>query len=185
MTDHNSQPPSTGDGINNRPDSANQGGSDRSASVFRAVLTPHRSLSHYGFMIVMVAVVVVSFFVGIAFLMMGAWPVMGFFGLDVALIYWAFKRNYRDARAAETVEVTPRSVVLTRIDPKGRETVMDFNTYWVRVALDERSDGRSTLSLVVRDRKTKIADFLSDDERREFAEVLTMELMTARNRTNF
>ncbi len=154
-------------------------------AAFRAVLTPHRSLSADGFFIIMCAVAVVSFVVGIAFVLMGAWPVFGFFGLDVALIYWAFKRNYRDGRASEEIEVTPHAVHLTRIDPAGRETVIDFNTYWVRLALDERSDGRSHLSLVSRGQKTKIADFLSDTERREFAEVLSAELMAARSRVSF
>ena len=152
---------------------------------FTAVLTPHRSLSRSGFLIMMTAVGVVSFIAGVAFLLMGAWPVMGFFGLDVALIYFAFRTNYRDGRAAETIEVTPHNVILTRIDPDGKETVVDFNTYWVRLALDERSDGRSHLSFVTRGEKTRIADFLSDDERRDFAEVLAAELMLARSRSGF
>lgn len=180
MTDHNSKPASTPPQSGSTPSRKNAG-----KAAFRAVLTPHRSLSQSGFLLIMIAVGVVSFFVGTAFMLMGAWPVMGFFGLDVALIYWAFKRNYRDGRASETIEVTPQSVHLTRIDPRGRETVLDFNTYWVRVALDERSDGRSHLSLILRDRKTRIADFLSDDERRDFAEVLSAELMSARSRTSF
>lgn len=155
------------------------------APAFSARLTPHRSLSQRGFLIVMAAVCTVSFAVGIAFLSMGAWPVMGFFGLDVALIYWAFKANYRDGRAFETVEVTPNEVRLTRHDPKGRETAFDFNTYWVRLALEERSDGRSILSFVTRGDRVTFADFLSDEERREFAKILSGELVAARSRTGF
>ena len=153
--------------------------------TFKAVLTPHRSLSPSGFLIFMIAIGVVSFSIGIAFLVMGAWPVMGFLGLDVALIYWAFKRNYRDGRMVEKIEVTPHTVQLTKIDPRGNESVLDFNTYWVRLVLDERTDGRSRLSLAMRQEKTLIADFLSDDERREFAEVLSVELMLARSRIGF
>lgn len=152
---------------------------------FKAVLTPHRSLSPRGFVIVMSAIAIVSFVVGIAFLLVGAWPVLGFFGLDVALIYWAFRQNYHSGRAAEVIEVTPHTVQLTRYDADGRSTSLDFNTYWVRLALDERSDGRSHLSLITRNEKTRIADFLSEDERREFADVLSHELVSARNRTGF
>lgn len=133
----------------------------------------------------MAAVGCVSFVAGMAFLMMGAWPVFGFFGLDVLLVYWAFKRNYRDGRASEAIEVTPHHVHLVRKDPLGREMEKKFNTYWVRLALDERSDGRSYLSLVTRGEKTLIADFLSDDERREFADVLGRELTRARAQTGF
>ena len=53
------------------------------APAFRAVQTHHRSLSPSGFLILMIAISLVSFCVGLAFLLMGAWPVMGFFGLDV------------------------------------------------------------------------------------------------------
>jgi uncharacterized membrane protein len=168
MTDHKSDPPST---------SAPQ--------TFKAVLTPHRSLGSTGFVLMMAAIGVVSFIAGMAFLMMGAWPVMGFFGLDVLLIYWAFRQNYRDGRSAETIEVTTDKVIFTRIDPAGNETTVDFNTYWVRLALDERSDGRSHLSFVMREEKTRIADFLSDGERREFADVLASELSAARSLSGF
>ena len=152
---------------------------------FVATLTPHRSLSPTGFLILISAVALVSFIVGISFLLMGAWPVLGFFGLDVALIYWAFKRNYRDGGACETIEVTPNQVRLTRFAPDGKATGFDFNTYWVRLALEERSDGRSMLSFVTRGQSIKFADFLSDDERREFADILSNELVSARSRTNF
>ncbi|MFY0614899.1 MAG: DUF2244 domain-containing protein [Hyphomicrobiaceae bacterium] len=152
---------------------------------FTAVLTPHRSLSPSGFLIMMVAIGVVSFIVGFAFLWMGAWPVFGFLGLDVALIYWAFKQNYRDGHASETIEVSPHQVRLTRYDPNGNASAFNFNTYWVRLALDERSDGRSILTLVNRNERVRFADFLSDVERREFADVLASELVQARSRTGF
>lgn len=152
---------------------------------FRAVLTPYRSLSPSGFLFLMTAIGVVSFVVGFAFLWIGAWPVLGFLGLDVALIYWAFKQNYRDGATSETIEVTPKQVRLTRYDAAGNASAMDFNTYWVRLALDERSDGRSILSLVARGERVRFADFLSDAERREFAAVLAGELHAARTRTGF
>ena len=68
-------------------------------TLFSAIVTPHRSLGSLGFLILMVAVGGISFAAGIAFLMMGAWPVFGFFGLDVFLVYLAFRANYRAAAA--------------------------------------------------------------------------------------
>lgn len=153
--------------------------------AFRAVLMPHRSLSSDGFFILMCVIGVVSFVVGLGFLMIGAWPVMGFFGLDVALIYWAFRKNYRAGEEREAIEVTPEAVKITRIAPGGRTSTVDFNTYWVRVALDERRDGRTTLRLVSHGKSLKIGTFLTDDERREFADVLSGELVAARSRSNF
>ena len=153
--------------------------------AFRAVLMPHRSLSARGFLILMVAIVIVSFLVGVTFLLMGAWPVMGFFGLDATLIYWAFRANYRDGLEREAIEVTPQAVTLTRVMPDGRTWSEAFNTYWVRVMLDERPDGRTALRLVSHGKSLKFGTFLTDDERREFADVLSGELVAARSRSGF
>src|SRR6266849_1402377 len=64
-------------------------------ALFSAVVTPHRSLSRAGFLIGMAAVGGISFVAGTAFLLLGAWPVFGFFGLDVLLVSWAFRANSR------------------------------------------------------------------------------------------
>ena len=70
---------------------------------FRAVLTPHRSLGPRGFLIFMSAISAISFGTGLMFFLMGAWPIVGFMGLDVLLIYIAFKANFRALRVYETV----------------------------------------------------------------------------------
>ena len=76
-------------------------------TLFSAIITPHRSLTATGFMVVMGLVGVISFAGGLFFFILGAWPVVGFLGLDVLLIYWAFQANYRSAAAFEQVTVTP------------------------------------------------------------------------------
>src|SRR5258708_22310158 len=89
-------------------------------ALFSAVVTPHRSLSHAGFLIVMAAVGGISFVAGTAFLLLGAWPVFGFFGLDVLLVYWAFRVNYRAAAALEEVTVTACGVALKQVNHRGK-----------------------------------------------------------------
>ena len=108
------------------------GNIQQSEGMFRAVLTPYRSLSPTGFLILMVLVGGVSFAIGLVFLSAGAWPVMGFFGLDVLLIYIAFKLNYRSGLAYEVVELTPQQLSLTRYHPSGKSERFDFNPYWAR-----------------------------------------------------
>jgi uncharacterized membrane protein len=147
---------------------------------FRAVLTPYRSLGATGFLILMSAIGLVSFVMGVAFLLLGAWPVMGFFGLDALLIYVAFRLNYRSGRAFETVELTPDLLTLTRVEPSGARARFEFNPYWVRVLLSERPDGRTELRLASHGREYPFARFLTDDERREFAKALTGALSKAR-----
>src|SRR5712691_1655018 len=90
------------------------------APLFSAIITPHRSLSSIGFLVLMAAIGIVSFLAGILFLALGAWPVVGFFGLDVLLIYWAFRLNYRSARAYEQFTVTPSELTVRNVSQHGR-----------------------------------------------------------------
>ena len=153
----------------------------QSDNAFRAVLTPYRSLSPTGFLILMSLIGIVSFAIGLTFLSVGAWPVMGFFGLDVLLIYIAFKLNYRSGLAYETVELTPQQLLLTRYDSSGASQVYEFNPYWARLQLTEATDGRTVMSLVSHGRKIIFGKFLSDDERREFSQVMQAALVSARS----
>lgn len=149
-------------------------------SGFHAILTPHRSLSPAGFMIFMAAVVCVSFVLGMMFLVMGAWPVLGFFVLDALLIYIAFKLNYRSGRLFELVDVTREQVSVTRVHPSGEKESFDFNPFWARVLLSEWPDGRTELRLAAHGRELLFGQFLTDDERRDFASALRGALVDAR-----
>lgn len=149
-------------------------------SGFHAILTPYRSLSPAGFVILMAAVGAVSFVLGIMFLMIGAWPVFGFFGLDVLLIYVAFKLNYRSGRQFELVDVTREQLTVTRVHPSGRRESFDFNPFWVRVLLSEWPNGRTELRLAAQGRELLFGQFLTDDERRDFASALKGALIEAR-----
>lgn len=148
---------------------------------FRAVLTPHRSLSPRGFLSLMMFVGAVNAVLGIAFLMLGAWPVFVFCGLDVLLIYLAFKLSYRSGRECETIEIGPATVVLTRVQPDGASESFALNAYWARVQLGEHVSGTTELRLASHGRSIPFARFLSDDERRELASVLAAELAAARS----
>jgi uncharacterized membrane protein len=150
------------------------------APGFRAVLHPHRSLNPTGFLILSVAIGSVSFVTGIVFLMMGAWPVFGFFGLDVALVYFAFRLNYRSGRLHELVDLTPASLTVTRVHPSGKRESFDFNPYWVRVMLAEDRRGRTDLKLTSHGSELSFGRFLTDDERRDFSRALAGALLDAR-----
>src|SRR6266699_2580864 len=101
--------------------------------IFTALLTPHRSLNRTGFLVVMSFLGAVSFAAGIAFLIMGAWPVLGFFGLDVLAIYIAFRINFRDARATEEIRVTPSELRVRRVSHRGHVVEWVLNPLWVQL----------------------------------------------------
>lgn len=126
-------------------------------------------------------VVLVCLVGGLYFLSLGAWPVFGFFGLDVLIIYLAFRANYKSGRAYETVDLTPQSLTLTQVSAAGRETRHVFNPYWVRVLLSEWPDGRTVLRLAAQGEELVLGRFLTDDERKDFAKALRDALTEARS----
>ena len=142
-------------------------------TLFSAILTPHRSLNGVGFLAVMVAIGGLSFASGILFLVLGAWPVIGFLGLDVALVYWAFRVNYRAANAYEEVVVTSSELKLRKVSHHGKVAEWSFNPLWVK--LDREVDeeyGTARLFLVSRGRRLPLAGFLSPGEKESFAAAL-------------
>lgn len=151
------------------------------ATAFRAILHPHRSLGPRGFLILMLILSGISFATGLSFYLIGAWPVMGFFGLDVLLVYVAFKLNYRAARAYELIELTPETLVLTQVSASGKTRRFEFNPYWVRLVVTERPDGGANLKLASHGRELEFGRLLSDDERRDFAHAFSGALAAARS----
>ncbi|MBI4725074.1 MAG: DUF2244 domain-containing protein, partial [Rhodomicrobium sp.] len=113
--------------------------------LFTATLLPHRSLSRKGFAVLMFAIGAVSFASGIAFVVMGAWPVTGFFGLDAVLIYIAFRLNYRAAALSEKVDLAGSELRVTRLHPSGKAESWSFNPYWVRFEHTQRENAADEL----------------------------------------
>jgi uncharacterized membrane protein len=154
---------------------------DLEPTIFSAVLTPHRSLGHVGFMVLIVVFGVVSFISGLAFLLLGAWPVFGFFGLDVALLYWAFRLNYRHAAEYEQVMVTPTALRVRKVCHRGRAREWVLNPLWVKLDTVEHEEyGIERLFLVSRGKQLVIANFLGPDEKASFAQALGNALSEAK-----
>ncbi|MFN0265145.1 DUF2244 domain-containing protein [Tepidamorphus sp. 3E244] len=155
--------------------------SDTGEPFFEAVITPHRSLSPRGFVLVMALVGGISFVCGTVFWAIGAWPVVGFFGLDVAIVWYAFRANYRAANVREIVSVSHQTLRIERTDLKGRRRRLDMNPYWARLAT-ERDEEFGVMSLTVSCKGTseRVGDWLSPPEREEFGAALSQALHDAR-----
>ena len=150
-------------------------------TLFSAIITPHRSLSGTGFLVVMALVGGFSFIGGVVFFMIGAWPVVGFLGLDVLLVYWAFRVNYRAAAAFEEVTVTPSELRVRRVSHRGEVSEWTLNPVWTQLARDTHEEfGVKQLFLVTRGRKLPVAGFLSPAERESFAQALSAALIEAK-----
>ena len=150
-------------------------------AIFSAIITPHRSLGSTGFLVLMLCIGGLSFVSGMVFLILGAWPVFGFLGLDVLLIYIAFRVNYRAARAYEEVIVTSSELILRKVNPRGRVRQWTLNPLWVRLERIVHDEfGIERLFLVSRGRRLSIASCLGPDEKASFAEALSSALGEAK-----
>ena len=149
--------------------------------LFSARLRPHRSLGRTGFLVLMAFVSVVSFAAGVAFLLMGAWPVFGFFGLDALAIYWAFRIYFRRAKACEEIRVTPSELSVRRISHRGHVMEFTFNPLWVQLDRETHAEfGIERLYLVSKGRRIAIGSFLGAEEKASFSNALMAALHTAR-----
>ena len=139
---------------------------------FERVLLPYRSLPPQGFRWLMLLLGVVSLAVGIGFVSIGAWPIFGFFGLDVALLYLAFRLSYRSARRREILRLASDDFTVERIDIYGERHLWRFQPFWLRIVLEERGSGANRLLLGSHGRTLVIGDFLPPASRRELAATL-------------
>ena len=151
------------------------------AFLFQAVITPHLSLDRRGAALVIGSVGVLNAITSGAFLLLGAWPVVGFLGLDVAAIALAFYVCRRAACRREELSLTMAELVIRDIPASGAPREMRFNPYWTRlrrhVIVDE---GVVALDLTSHGRSLRIAAALSPPERADFADALDAALRRAR-----
>jgi uncharacterized membrane protein len=153
----------------------------REPTIFSAVLTPHRSLKPRGFLILMLVLGGISFATGMVFLLAGAWPVFGFCGLDVLLVYLAFRVSYRRASAYEQVTVTPSELTVRKVSHRGRINEWTLNPLWVRLDRVVHAEfGIERLFLVSQGRRLTIAAFLGPEEKASFALALAAALGEAK-----
>lgn len=150
---------------------------------FKALLTPHRSLGQTGFTLLMLALLFSWAVTGVIFLSYGAWPVFGFFGLDVLGIYIAFRLNYRAARAREEVSVSRTALDIRKVAPSGKAEAHHFNPFWARFSVARHSEiGITRMAVEAQGESVAIGSFLNPDDRESFAAAFTRALSKAKGR---
>lgn len=151
--------------------------------IFKALLTPHRSLGRRGFALLMGLLLLIWLTVGAIFLSVGAWPVFGFLGLDVLALYIAFRANYRAARVREEVSLSHTRLDIRKVAASGRTQDHHFNPFWARFRVDRhREIGVTDMAVVSRDVRVSLGSFLNPDDRESFATAFGQALATAKGR---
>ena len=149
-------------------------------------LMPHRSLGRAQFRLLMVVFAVAGTASSLPFVIAGAWPVGGFMGLDILVVYLAFRANFRAARAYENISVTPLELLLAKVSARGRRAEWRFHPAWVALDKVEHDEfGLMRLALRSRGQSVEVAAFLGADAKADVASQLTRALAEARRGPRF
>lgn len=148
----------------------------RERVYFNTELRPHRSLAPSGFVIVMAVATGFGFVIGVTFMLIGAWPVLGFCGLEILLLYIAFRMNYRAGLRRERILLTDRGLQVRYRAPDGTTRDWDSEPNWLRMTVENPRRGAGKITLSSHGRQTSIGSFLTHGERTDLAEALELAI---------
>lgn len=146
------------------------------ARPFEATIYPNQPLGRAGFIWLMVGMSSVSLIMAVGFALAGAWPVAGFLGLDILLLYLAFRVARVRARRREHIRIDAEAVRVQRVEADGIAREWRFEPYWVRVQMDDPPRRDSWLTLASHGLSLRIGGFLTPAERLELARALRAAL---------
>ncbi len=154
---------------------------DLDKPIFEDTLRPHRSLGPRQFRALMIATCCATTALSVPFYMMGAWPIVGFLGLDALAVYLAFRLNFRSARATEHFRLTYFELLFERVSAAGQRRQWRFAPAWVRLErVDDEEYGPQRLTLVSRGQSWRIASGVGPERKAQFAGELSRALVEAR-----
>ena len=130
-------------------------------------LWPYRSLSNAGFVTFIAATVTLLAFPILT--MLGTpvlWMLLPFPAAAVTGIWWAIRRNDRDAAIVEDLHLTDTEIILTRQGPRRKHATWQANPHWVQVHLYP-TGGPVPQYLTLRGagREVELGAFLAEEER--------------------
>ena len=153
------------------------GGALADPVLFERLLRPKRSLGPVGFWLVIGVVGVTSLFNGVLFLMLGAWPVVGFYGLDALLLFFLMRSNLRRAeRSWESLRLTAGRLVIEHGDQRGVSHRIELQPHWLRVEVNRSEVGQNRVTLTSHGQRFAIGGFLAPSDRARLARDLSAAL---------
>ena len=147
---------------------------------FEAVIVPHRSLSPAALRRLVAVILLLSGGLSAGLWLIGAWPVVGFNGLEIGLAVYLLRRNARH-RTTEQVLLYPSSLVVRRTDAAGRVFQRRLGVGWLQAVVEERPGRAPALLLVERGRRLEIGSELGEAEKRDLARALRGALAALRS----
>lgn len=137
---------------------------------------PHRSLSKKGFAILMTIITFICLSGGLVFWFIGAWPVFGFLGLDIILVYLAFKMNYRSGDMYERLLIVSKKLKIFRSFASGKTQVWELNPYWAKAKIIDITKNHCQLLIESENKVVSIGSYLNDYDKRKLKDKIENSL---------
>ena len=138
---------------------------NKNNKLYEISLYPYRSLNKTGFFILMFSLGFVSFVAGIIFMIKGAWPVFGFFGLDVLLVYIFFKINFRSGKKKEILILTKNQLIIEFYNSKKISKTYYLDAHWLQIRLSKLKNEMSKLKISSKNKSIIVGSFLRYQEK--------------------
>jgi uncharacterized membrane protein len=142
---------------------------------FRRVIRRNNSLSSTGRLVAFALIFIVSIGIAAAFATFGAWLILPFAGLEMLVLFFAFRYMERHAADYELIEIDGDAV---KVEWSSGGAVLKgaFNRHWAQVVSNE--DG-SRLALRSHGRELEIGRYMNDEQRLDLARALKRRLHAA------
>jgi len=151
-------------------------------SLLFVTLRPHRSLTPRGLWLVVICVGIASLVAALPFVILGFWPVAGFYGLDVALLAFAFRASFKASETTEELALTPLELHVRRKRPRGHTEEWRFNPIWTKLQADRHEEfGISKITLFSRGTSLLIGQDLGPDDKQKLYSALSSALSQAKS----
>jgi uncharacterized membrane protein len=151
------------------------------ATLFEAMIVPHRSLSPRGLAVVIVLISCLSALIVLRFWLIGAWPVAGFGVVEIGLAIFLLRLNASRARASELILLSENRVRIVRTDRRGHRQQCDLPVGWLNAVLEDSPGRVPRLLLVAHGVREEIAAMLGETEKRDLWVALCESLHRLRN----
>lgn len=149
--------------------------------LFQALSTPPASLGDRGLLLLAGLLTLGSLATGGLFVVLGAWPVLGFSGVEAATVIGLLLLYRRRARRRqEAVVLVAGRLTIRRRDERGRAEEIRLDPYWTRLRLEPRLGRVSALRLVQRGLAVEIGMLLGEEAKSDLAAALEAALLRYR-----
>ena len=148
----------------------------RESVGFTLVARRNNSLSPNGRIAVLGSLFLLSFLISLAFALRGAWLILPFAGLEMFVLFLAFRCIARHAGDFESLSIQGDRVLIERWE-RGEVSRYEFNRYWAQVVLEAPGPGRrAVLALRSHGRQVEFGRHLTEEQRSALAGAIRDQL---------